>query len=178
MLKAPAKLAWSVPLALSDVPETGRHLDLIADEAARADIANLANLRDVSRLEAIFDVTLHGNGGLHVKGHVQAMVGQVCVVTLEPIDNEIDEPIDLMFVPEATLAGFMEAASAADNAPEPLIDRVVDLGAIATEFLLLGINPYPRNAGAEFQAPPAGSEPAHPFAVLATLKKRQGGQEG
>ena len=26
----------------------------------------------------------------------------------------------------------------------------VDLGAIATEFLILGIDPYPRKAGAEF----------------------------
>ena len=33
---------------------------------------------------------------------------------------------------------------------------MVDLGAVATEFLLLGIDPYPRKPGAVFEAPPAG----------------------
>lgn len=178
MPKAAVKHPWSVPLAISDVPEAGRHLDLIADEAVRAGIAELANLRDVSRLEAIFDVTLHGRGGLHVTGQVQATVVQVCVVTLEPIDNEINEPIHLIFMPEEALAGGGEADSTDDDAPEPLIGGIVDLGAIAIEFLLLGIDPYPRKAGAVFQAPQIGTEPTHPFAVLATLKKRQGSNEG
>lgn len=178
MPKAAAKDPWSVPLAISDVPEAGRHLDLIADEAVRAGIAELANLRDVSRLEAVFDVALRGRGGLHVTGQVQATVGQVCVVTLEPIDNEINEPIDLLFMPEEAVAGGGEADPTDDDGPEPLIGGIVDLGAIATEFLLLGVDPYPRKAGAVFQAPQIGTEPAHPFAVLATLKKRQGGSEG
>ena len=154
MPKAAAKDPWSVPLAISDVPEAGRHLDLIADEAVRAGIAELANLRDVSRLEAVFDVALRGRGGLHVTGQVQATVGQVCVVTLEPIDNEINEPIDLLFMPEEAVAGGGEADPTDDDGPEPLIGGIVDLGAIATEFLLLGVDPYPRKAGAVFQAPP------------------------
>ena len=36
------------------------------------------------------------------------------------------------------------------NAPERLIGDVVDLGALATEFLILGLDPYPRKAGATF----------------------------
>ena len=55
---------------------------------------------------------------------------------------------------------------AADDAPEPLVDGTVDLGAIATEFLILGIDPYPRKPGAVFEAPPAGDGSAHPFAAL------------
>ena len=48
---------------------------------------------------------------------------------------------------------------------------MVDLGAVATEFLLLGIDPYPRKPGAVFDAPPAGDPASHPFAALAALKK-------
>ena len=36
--------------------------------------------------------------------------------------------------------------------PEPLHDGAVDLGAVATEFLLLGIDPYPRKPDAVFEA--------------------------
>src|SRR5437870_9568933 len=92
---------WRVPLALSDVPETGRHLDLAADAQARAAIAKLAGLAALPRLDASFDVTLHGRHGLRVVGRVSATVGQTCVVTLEPIENEVDEAIDLVFTPTA-----------------------------------------------------------------------------
>ena len=41
---------------------------------------------------------------------------------------------------------------AADE-PEPLVDGVADLGAAATEFLLLAIDPYPRKPDAVFEPP-------------------------
>ena len=88
---------WSVPVALSEVPDTGRQIDLVADGQVRAAVAELAALAALPRLEAGFDLTLHGRNGLHVVGRVSATVGQTCVVTLEPIENEIEEPIDLVF---------------------------------------------------------------------------------
>src|SRR6185503_4689372 len=48
---------------------------------------------------------------------------------------------------------------------EPLIGGKVNLGAMATEFLLLGIDPYPRKAGAEFAAVKTGNDSARPFAA-------------
>ena len=59
--------------------------------------------------------------------------------------------------------------------PEPLVDGKIDLGALATEFLVLGIDPYPRKAGAEFTPPKVGDDDAHPFAALEALKKPSGG---
>ncbi|MEI8155053.1 MAG: DUF177 domain-containing protein, partial [Hyphomicrobiales bacterium] len=55
--------------------------------------------------------------------------------------------------------------------PEVMHDGVVDIGGVATEFLLLGIDPYPRKPGSVFDAPPAGDPISHPFAALAALKK-------
>src|SRR3954468_16888056 len=66
---------WSVPLALSDVPETGRRIDLVAEPPIRAAVAKLAGVRDIPRLVAGFDVAPRG-GGLRVTGHVRATVGQ------------------------------------------------------------------------------------------------------
>src|SRR5712692_473882 len=84
---------WRVPvvqIVQTEVPETGLHVDLVADEKVRADIAMLAGLTALPRFDASFDVTLHGRKGLHVIGRVSAIVGQTCGVTLEPIENEID----------------------------------------------------------------------------------------
>ena len=62
---------------------------------------------------------------------------------------------------------------------EELVDGAIDLGAIAIEFLILGIDPYPRKADAVFEAPAAGDDPAaHPFAALAALASEASGQRG
>src|ERR1700726_3801559 len=95
--QAPAP--WQVPVTVEDVAETGRHFALVADSDIRAAVARVVGLRDLPRLEANFDVTHHGADGLHVSGRVSATVGQNCVVTLEPLVNEVEEDIDLVFAP-------------------------------------------------------------------------------
>jgi uncharacterized metal-binding protein YceD (DUF177 family) len=169
---------WSVPVTLHEVPATGRRFELVADEATRAAIAKTADLRALPRLEAAFEVTRHGAGGLHVLGRVSATVGQSCVVTLDPIENEVQESVDLIFVPRATpgdgdAPGGDVVEVAADEAPEPLLHDTVDLGAIATEFLILGIDLYPRKPEAVFEAPPVDDTTDHPFAALAALRGEQ-----
>lgn len=168
---------WHVPVRLEEVPETGLHLDLVADAHARASLAALAGVRDISRLEAAVDVARHGSG-LRVTGQVSATVGQTCVITLEPLENVVNETIDVTFAASPTEyladdnAAFDAAAFDADDSPEILSDGLVDIGAVATEFLLLGIDRYPRKPGASFASPVAESPAASPFAVLAKLKDR------
>lgn len=168
---------WRAPVRRDDVPENGLHLHLTADAETRAAIAALAGVAAVSRLEATFDIARRGKG-LEIDGEVSAAVEQTCVVTLEPMTSEIREPIDLVFMPPEGPARSGEAEEdqeidpeAADE-PEDLVDGVVDVGAIATEFLLLAIDPYPRKPDAVFDPPTTADDPsAHPFAALAALKK-------
>ncbi len=172
---------WHVPVTVAEVPETGEHFDLEADAAVRAAVARVAGLRDLPRLKASFDVTRRGAGGLRVSGSVSATVGQTCVVTLEPLDNEVEESIDLTFIPQRTSEpsdddedGRARTADVDLGAPEPLIDGAVDLGALATEFLILGLDPYPRKPGAVFQPPQDDKPDPGPFAALAKLTGRGG----
>ena len=157
---------WSGPLAFADIPETGRQIDLTAEEGTRAAVAVAAGIAGLPRLQGMFDVTRHGADGLHIVGRVSATVTQNCVVTLKPIESEIDEAVDLVFTPPADVD-----KADAEEPPEVLKDGVVDLGAIATEFLILGIDPYPRRPGAVFDAPTVGEPRSSPFAALAALKK-------
>jgi len=160
-------------LRIEDVPETGRHVVLTADERTRQATAAVAGLRGLPRLEASFDVVRSGSDGLRVSGQVSATVGQTCVVTLDPIENEITETLDLVFKPPRAAVSDVAVDAGADNEePEPLIDGTVDLGAVATEFLILGIDPYPRKPGAVFE-PPAREQPAGgAFAALAALQRK------
>jgi hypothetical protein len=164
---------WRIPLAVERVPDGGLHLEVCADAATRAAVAALAGVAGLTRLDATFDVVRWGGGGLRVTGEVRGTAGQTCVVTLEPIENEICEAFDATYAPPAAADPLAEVVVRPDDAdpPEPLSDGTVDLGRLATEFLLLGVDPYPRKPGAVFAPPSAAEGDQGPFAALAALKK-------
>jgi Large ribosomal RNA subunit accumulation protein YceD len=169
-----AAAPWQVAVAVDDVAETGQHFDLVADAGVRSGVARIAGLRELPRLQARFDVSRHGAGGLHVTGMVSATVGQNCVVTLEPLTREIEEAIDLVFVPQRIAAPEEGEPAPRDvkwGDPEPLIGGIVDLGALASEFLILGLDPYPRKPDAMFEPPQSQTAEPGPFAALAKLAK-------
>jgi uncharacterized metal-binding protein YceD (DUF177 family) len=170
---------WSVPVAVADIPDAGLHFEIEAPPEALAQLAALAKVRALARLSAVFDLTRHG-AGVRVAGQISALVGQTCVVTLEPMETSLDEEVDVSFAPPPAGAKAVDSEvevaplTGVDEPPEPLIDGKVDLGAIATEFLILAIDPYPRKPGAEFAAPKTDEAGTNPFAALAALKKRPG----
>jgi len=165
---------WSVPVAVEDIPETGGHYEFTADAATREAVARLAGLRTLDRLDAVFDVSRRVEGAA-VRGEVRARVGQNCVVTLEPIDSDIHQTVDLSFAPSAGPADeapISRHGRPIDEPPEPLEGDTIDLGAIATEFLILALDPYPRKPGAEFVIASEDGEGDSPFKALAALKKQ------
>jgi uncharacterized protein DUF177 involved in 23S rRNA accumulation len=169
---------WRVPIVVAQIPEAGLHRDIDADASARASMAEVAGLREILSASASLDVVPAGGGRFHVTGRVRARVGQTCVVTLDPIENDIDEPIDLIFAPPEqipALADLIEEAAESDGAipdpPEPIENGVIDLGRIATDALFLGLDPYPRAKDAIFEPPAVASDPEdHPFAALKALQ--------
>lgn len=167
---------WRSPVTLAQIPERGLHRELDADEAQRKAIAEVGGLREVVSAHASFDVTPKSGGRFHVAGSVRARIGQTCVVTLDPIETDIDEPIDLMFAPPEQIPALADLAdeAAADgdiDPPEPIEGGVVDLGRLATDALFLGVDPYPRKTGAVFDLEVAPPDPEdHPFAALKALK--------
>ena len=124
-------------------------------------------------LAAQFDLTPRGRDGVHVAGRVRATVRQTCVVTLEPVVNEIDEAVDVDFVAaRAAPPAAGDEVEVTPDEPEPLTGNAIDLGVLATEFLILGVDPYPRKPGVAFEPPAPGDAAANPFAALAAWAKK------
>lgn len=172
-----ADLAWSVRLDVETIPATGLHREITASPEVCVAVAKLADVREVSQLKASFDLTRAGDV-VHVLGRVSARVGQNCVVTLDPVDSDLNEAIDVLLAPAASeeaKTSDERRHKVEDEPPEPLIDDMIDLGAIATEFLVLGIEPYPRKDGVKFAPPEVEADGPHPFAALEALKKRSEG---
>jgi hypothetical protein len=169
---------WSVPVVVAQLPDTGLHRDIEADPAARASMADVAGLREVLSASASLDVTPKNGGRVHVTGRVRARIGQTCVVTLDPIENEIDEPIDLVLAPPEQipqLSDLVDDAAESDveipDPPEPIVNGVIDLGRLATDALFLAVDPYPRRPDAVFEPLIEAADPMdHPFAALKALQ--------
>jgi hypothetical protein len=169
---------WSVPIAVAQVPDTGLHRDIEASPATRAAMAELGGLRDVLFASASLDVTPRGGGRFQVEGRVRARIGQTCVVTLDPIENDIDEAIDLIFAPPEQIPELSdliddaaESSEAIPDPPEPIENGFIDLGRLATDALFLAVDPYPRRPDAVFDPPVVAADPEdHPFAALKALQ--------
>jgi uncharacterized metal-binding protein YceD (DUF177 family) len=183
MTEHPSEHPWSAPVRLDEVPESGRHVVLEASPAVCAAVAKAANVVAVETLSVALDLTRRGRDGVRAAGSVRARVRQICVVSLEPMVSTVDETIDVSFAPAREPAAKSKARMDDDaelvavdpggeEPPESVMNGTIDLGALATEFLILGIDPYPRKEGVAFEAPVAGDDSAaHPFAALAALKK-------
>lgn len=175
--RSPNSDPWPWSVNVDQIPETGLRVAFEATEAQRAALAGVAGLRTVEQAAAAFELSHAGGGKVSVVGRITARVGQTCVVSLDPIENRIDEPVDLIFAPEADIPRLSstvddEAESEEiPDPPEPIVNGVIDLGRVATDALFLGIDPYPRKPDAVFEPQAVVTDPEdHPFAALKALK--------
>ena len=176
---------------MSDAPPLSRRVRIDALQAdgltqtIEASPEECAALAAINRLPAIASVTANftvrrsGRGGARVTGDVHAEVTQVCVVSLEPFAATVDEPVDVRFAPAETAETVRRAREddaetvevGGEDPPDPIVDGRIDLGALAAEFLALGLDPYPRKPGVAFDLPEPEGGQVSPFAALAKPNK-------
>ncbi|MGI9385434.1 MAG: YceD family protein [Methyloligellaceae bacterium] len=171
---------FSKPYRVDRIPDQGTSGQIQADDSERRAMAKIMELESLDRLTLRFEMNPIGKGRYRVQGHLEAVVTQNCVITLEPIRSEIAEDIDLEFWPEIDLveaseADLDKAFDPEHDDPEPIRDGVIDLGVVAYETLATGLDPYPRKPDAAFEwsddeTVQREASEAHPFDVLRTLK--------
>lgn len=171
------------PVRVESIPKEGLEQMIEASQAERVALAKLNGLPAIGRLTAEFALRRAGRGIIQVRGKVHAEVTQTCVVSLEPFDVTLDEPVDVRFAaptgesasrrgPPLTAAEAESFALGDEEPPDAIVDGKIDLGALAAEFMILGLDPYPRKPGVEFAPPSEKEGPDTPFASLSDgLKK-------
>jgi len=163
-------------LRLDQIGE-GQRVDLVADEAECDAICKRLGLNALDRLEAHALLSRTGDK-VRATGRLGASVTQNCVVTGEPVAAHIDEPFELIFMPEQPAAGAEHEIELGEQDCDIVFydGAAIDLGGAIADTLALGLDPYPRSASAESALKEAGvlsEEQAGPFAVLAALKGRK-----
>ncbi len=155
----------------------GERVDLVADDAECRDIARRLGLAAIDRLEA--HAVLERNGGeVRATGRIKAALAQHCVASGEPVPERIDEPFELLFLPEPKGRPDEEVELGAKELDVVFHDgAVIELGTAIADTLTLVIDPYPRGPNADAALKAAGvlsEERAGPFAALAKLKGKEG----
>jgi uncharacterized metal-binding protein YceD (DUF177 family) len=167
-------LLWPQPVALSEVHRGAVRRTLEADAAVRGRIAKALGLQSLAALDATLKASPWLDG-VQIDGRWTARLTQICGVTLEPFETELNGEIHLRALPagspalDAHQAHEVDMDPEADDPPDVLEGDQIDLGACVVEDLSLAVDPFPRKPGATFEAPAQAGE-LSPFAVLAKLK--------
>jgi uncharacterized metal-binding protein YceD (DUF177 family) len=166
------EFAYRLPL---NQVRDGERIDLAADEGERLKVADRLGLRSVDRLEA--HAILERKGEMvRARGRLKAGLCQSCVVTGDPVEAHVDEAFDIYFLPEPSPKGAEAEIELVESDCDVVFHdgSAIDLGSAIADTLALGLDPYPRSAGAEAELKEAGvltEAEAGPFAALAKLKR-------
>jgi uncharacterized metal-binding protein YceD (DUF177 family) len=171
-------------VSVNRLPQRGMPVHLEASDKERLELAKDHGLVEVKSFVADLAVAKWRGDGVKVTGRVSADIVQTCSVTLELLDAQVDNDIEAVFVPEHSKLARFETDSNGEihldadgpDMPETFAGDQLDVGQLAEEFFELGIDPYPRKAGAELlPVEDTDHEPAKvsPFAKLSALKQKQ-----
>jgi uncharacterized metal-binding protein YceD (DUF177 family) len=182
-MKHESKPAFSYPVRVGHISANPVGVHLSANEAERRALAALWKVNEVRSLVADLQIGRWKKDGVKIKGEVQAQLVQTCVVTLDPVEAEISEPVEAIFVPEGSRlarqadndGGEMILDPSGPDIPDTFSGDTIDVGVVVSEHVALAIDPYPRKEGVAFgeriESSAADDKRPNPFAVLKDLKK-------
>lgn len=175
-------LEFSRPVAVERLAPRETRMEIEAGDAERRALAARFGLLDLPSLKAVVRLRpIQGTRLVRVTGEFAADVVQACVVTLAPVAAHVAEGFELVYGPEEMEFGAEIIVDLdTEDPPEPIIDGVIDIGEAVAEHLALALDPFPRAPGAllpEMEAAPDDVAPKNPFAILAALKDKPGGEQ-
>lgn len=165
---------------------TGTALEIVASDSERAALAKRFGFLGLPAFSARVTIDRRPGGQVVVEGRLRGKIVQACILTLDPVTQDLDEAFRVVFkqglAEEKDPESGEALVSAQADAPEPLPGNMLDVGEIVAEQLSLAADPYPRKHGAKLEdvlpkprkdGRHGRHEPRrHPFAGLAALRDK------
>jgi uncharacterized metal-binding protein YceD (DUF177 family) len=162
----------SRPFDVRNLPSQGTQVHVEATPEECAALAQDFGLPGIQALSADFKLTSSPKG-VHVTGIVKAALTQICVVTLDPFDSTIEEEAEVDFAEPSGMPPEPPTEMHEYEPPDEIVDGEIDLGALTAEFLALGLDPYPRKPGVDFDWKDPADQEESPFAALGNLRDKE-----
>jgi len=164
----------------------GTALEIAASDSERAALARRFGFLGLPTFSARVTIDRRPGGQVVVEGRLRGKIVQACILTLDPVTQELDETFRIVFkqglAEEHDPESGEALVSAQADAPEPLTGNLLDVGEIVAEQLSLAAEPYPRKPGVKLEdvLPKPRKEARHgrheqrrhPFAGLAGLRDK------
>jgi len=161
-------------------------LDIAASDSERAALAKRFGFLGLPAFAARVTIDRRAGGRVVVEGRLRGKIVQACILTLDPVTQDLDETFRIVFKQDLTEERDPESGEALvspqADAPEPLSGNLLDVGEIVAEQLSLAADPYPRRPGAKLEdvlpkprrdgRPGRQEQRRHPFAGLAALRDK------
>lgn len=171
---------------LEKLGNNGTALEVVTTESERAALAKRFGFLGLPALSARVSVDRRPGGQIVVEGRLKGRILQACILSLDPVTQDLDDAFRLVFAEQVTEDRDPESGEALLNAhgdaPEPLEGNMLDVGEIVAEQLSLTADPYPRRPGIKLEdvlpkskggaRRSAPEQRRHPFAGLAALKDK------
>lgn len=171
---------FSRPFPVDKLRDRPMREAITANEEECEALAKRLDLVAIKQLQADFTLSSVPSGEMvEVVGRFEARVVQHCVVTLEPFEAEVGEPIRAYFTRPENIKGSEDMEVEDERAPEPISPHgEIDLGELTAQHLSLALDPYPRKPGVEFKpviedTPAVPVKAPSPFAVLAEYRDKK-----
>ena len=169
------ELAWEH--AVQDIPDAGLAVERSASPEELDAVARTLELLGCRNLAVRYVLTPRGGGHVHLAGTLQAQVEQSCVVTLEPLLNDVSADFKVDYWPETELpepgGGVVDIDDESDL--EPIVAGRIEVGRVVFQALAGAIDLFPRKPGVTFEPPPGAHDdhPESPFSALAKIKDKR-----
>ncbi len=173
-----------IKVEISRLPSKGHLVKFAATKSERHQLCNAYGVVTLESLEAELRLTRWRREGVAVRGWLRASLVQSCVVSQKPVQQEIDEEVSMLFVPEGSplarpdidASGEMMIDPEGAELPETFVGSHIMVSDVILESLALAIDPHPRLPGVHLSDQYSdkdedGEKPPSPFAVLGALKK-------
>src|SRR5215475_15858150 len=133
----------------------GAALDIVASDSERSALAKRFGFLGLPAFSARVTVDRRPGGQVVVEGRLRGRIVQACVLTLDPVTQDLDDAFRIVFKQDMADDLDPESGEAVLNsqadAPEPLAGNVLDVGEIVAEQLSLVADPYPRRPGVKLE---------------------------
>ena len=164
----------------------GTALEIAASDSERAALVKRFGFLGLPAFSARVTIDRRPGGQVVVVGRLRGRIVQACILTLDPVSQDLDETFRLVFkeglAEERDPESGEALVSAQADAPEPLPGNLLDVGEIVAEQLSLAADPYPRKPGVTLEdvmpkprkdrRQGRQEQRRHPFAGLAALRDK------
>ncbi|MCP5083407.1 MAG: DUF177 domain-containing protein [Alphaproteobacteria bacterium] len=168
---------FSRPLEISELEHGQIVRELTADTTELSALQQRYDVEALWSASASLTISPEAEGVVKVTGFVRADLSQICSVSLEAVEEAINEPVSITYLPPG-----VDEPNVATDSPletqedyEPFDGMSLELGEFVVQEIAAAIDPYPRKSGVVFGnqgqlGDNAPEERDNPFAVLQKLK--------